>query len=101
MIPSGTDIPSDFEVDVTDPALYAACGVSLPNMCESQIIPDDCSTTSGQLGFLQKGAESNPECYNPVINLITSDTAPTPTQIEGVSEGKLSTYALQNTAVCL
>ena len=61
----------------------------------------DCSTTSGQLGFLQKGAESDPECYNPVINLITSDTEPTPTQIEGVSEGKLLKYALQNTAVCL
>ena len=61
----------------------------------------DCSTTSGHLGFLQKGAESNPGCYNPVINLITSDTAPTPTQIEGVNEGKLVTYALQNTAVCL
>ena len=34
---SGTDIPSDFEVDVTDPVLYAACGVSLPQMCPSQI----------------------------------------------------------------
>ena len=37
MIPAGTDVPSDIEIDVTDPALYAACGVSLPNMCESQI----------------------------------------------------------------
>ena len=37
MIPPGTNIPSDFEVNVTDPALYAACGVSLPQMCPSQI----------------------------------------------------------------
>ena len=37
MIPPGTNIPSDFEVDVTDPVLYAACGVSLPQMCPSQI----------------------------------------------------------------
>lgn len=37
MIPAGTDLPNDFEIDVTDPALYVACGVSLPNMCESQI----------------------------------------------------------------
>ena len=36
MIPPGTDVPSGFEIDVTDPMLYDACGVRLPTMCESQ-----------------------------------------------------------------
>ena len=36
MIPPGTDVPSGFEIDVTDPMLYNACGVPLPEMCESQ-----------------------------------------------------------------
>ena len=45
MIPPGTDIPSDFEVDVTDPALYAACGVSLPQMCPSQITSGGSTVT--------------------------------------------------------
>ena len=30
-------IPDDFEVDITDPLLFAACGVSLPDMCKSTI----------------------------------------------------------------
>ena len=29
--------PDDFEVDVTDPALFLACDVSLPGMCRSVI----------------------------------------------------------------
>ena len=36
MIPPGTDVPSGFEIGVTDPNLYNACGVRLPEMCESQ-----------------------------------------------------------------
>ena len=27
--------PEDLEVDVTDPTLFSACGVSLPGMCRS------------------------------------------------------------------
>ena len=29
--------PDDFEVDVTDPALFDACSVSLPEKCKSQL----------------------------------------------------------------
>ena len=30
-------MPDDFEVDVTDPALFADCDVSLTRMCTSQL----------------------------------------------------------------
>ena len=30
-------VPDDFEVDITDPMLFDACDVSLPDMCESTI----------------------------------------------------------------
>jgi hypothetical protein len=45
----------------------------------------DCATRSGQLAFLQNGAESDPACYNPVIDLI-SGINPTPAQIEDVCQ---------------
>ena len=35
-LPAGT-VPDDFEVDITDPDLFAACDVELPKMCESQV----------------------------------------------------------------
>ena len=34
---NGIPVPNDFEVDITDPLLFAACDVSLPDMCKSTI----------------------------------------------------------------
>ena len=48
----------------------------------------DCSTKEGQLAFLQRGAETDPGCYNPVIGVLVSDDLPTANQIEDVSDAR-------------
>ena len=35
--PTGVTLPDDFELDITDPDLFAVCDVELPKMCESQV----------------------------------------------------------------
>ena len=45
----------------------------------------DCASESGELAFLQNGAERDPACYNPIISLLVNDRYPTPAQIEDVS----------------
>ena len=35
--PTNVTLPDDFELDITDPDLFAVCGVELPKMCESQV----------------------------------------------------------------
>ena len=67
-------VPDNFEVDITDPLLFAACGVSLPDMCEtgSDITPG-CSSDTGILAFLMAGAETNPGCYSPLIKLVREE----------------------------
>ena len=57
-------------------------------LCAAQVtLTQDCSTEAGQLEFLRKGAETDPDCYNPVIKLRMSDgdDLPTTAQIEVVS----------------
>ena len=56
-------------------------------LCAAQTVLSqefDCLTLSGQLGFLQNGAQSDPGCYDPVITLVTTGRAPSPAQIEEV-----------------
>ena len=45
----------------------------------------DCSTDAGQMAFLLAGAMNAPECYTPIIALITLGHLPTTSQIEVVS----------------
>ena len=36
----GITLPDDFQVDLTDPELFRACSVSLPDQCRSQLTTD-------------------------------------------------------------
>ena len=45
----------------------------------------DCSTEAGQILFLQNGARSDPDCYNPILNLVNSRQIPSAGEIEDVS----------------
>ena len=57
----------------------------------------DCSTDSGQLAFLLNGAQSDPACYNPIINLLVSGDNLSPTEIEEVYSAK---YKETNVVPC-
>ena len=61
-------------------------------LCAAQATPGekiDCSTEAGQMAFLQNGARSDPDCYNPIIRLVASQgevlNLPTPDQLKVVS----------------
>ena len=45
----------------------------------------DCSTETGQIAFLRAGAIDNPNCYNPILFLVTLGQLPTAAQISVVS----------------
>ena len=53
----------------------------------------DCNTDAGQVGFLENGARTNPNCYNPVLGLIRGDSFPSLAEIQVVSE-TFFTYAV-------
>ena len=46
----------------------------------------DCSTEAGQIAFLQNGALTDPNCYNPILNLVVADRQLTTAETEVVSE---------------
>ena len=45
----------------------------------------NCSTVAGSLAFLRNGARTDPGCYIPLINLLTTGQIPSGIQIEAVS----------------
>ena len=46
----------------------------------------DCNTDAGQDGFLENGARTDPNCYNPVLGLKRDDSIPSFAEIAVVSE---------------
>ena len=46
----------------------------------------DCNTDAGQDGFLENGARTDPNCYNPVLGLKRDDSIPNFAEIAVVSE---------------
>ena len=48
-------------------------------------LSQDCATEHGQLQFLQEKAESDPECYNPLINSLLNEQDPSPEELSTVS----------------
>ena len=51
------------------------------------ILSQDCATEEGQLQFLQEKAESDPDCYSPLVNSIgiLTDKDPSPEELSTVS----------------
>lgn len=60
----------------------------------------DCSTEAGQIAFLENGALTDPNCYNPILSLVVSDRIPTTAETEIVSE-TLDSSAQKFVQVCL
>ena len=46
----------------------------------------DCNSDAGQVGFLENGARTDPNCYNPVLGRIRGDSSPSLAEIQVVSE---------------
>ena len=46
----------------------------------------DCNTDAGQVGFLENGARTDPNCYNPVLGLIRGESSPSLAEIAVVSD---------------
>ena len=55
-------------------------------LCAAQLaLCQDCATEEGQIEFVENGAQSNPDCYKPLLTLITGEGSFLPSQLSDVS----------------
>ena len=46
----------------------------------------DCNSDAGKIGFLENGARTDPNCYNPVLRLLRDESLPSLAEIAVVSD---------------
>ena len=46
----------------------------------------NCNTDTGRLAYLKNGTKTNPNCFNPIVDLLFSGKLQLPAEIQAVSE---------------
>ena len=55
-------------------------------LCAAQVaLSQDCATEAGHIEFLENGAQDNPDCYDPLIALVSGEGEFFPNQLSDVS----------------